>query len=188
MTASSESGSSLTAVLNSSLGLLQIVVQPVQPAQQKMVVHVVGLDLDDLLILLDGQLENILRALSRLHVAQRAQINAAQQLVGFQVVGIALQDVLRLEDGIPNAAGLGIHLGQRGRQVFGSRIGIDGQPVFLNGFVGQLAAAVDGHLLLVHVSQSVVVVRGGLIQLCGARAWWQVWNPQPGFARRKQQG
>ena len=78
-----------------------------------MVVNIVGLDLDDLFVLVDGELENVLRALPRLDVTQRAQINTAQQLVRFQVVGIALENVLGFEDRIPNTAGLGIELSQR---------------------------------------------------------------------------
>src|SRR6185369_125625 len=58
-------------------GLLQIVVQPVKTPQQKVVVNIVGLDLDDLFVLLDSQLQNVLRALSGLHIAQRTQVNAA---------------------------------------------------------------------------------------------------------------
>ncbi len=54
-------GLQLDRGLEFALRLLQIVVQPVEAAQQKVVVHVVGLDLDDLFVLLDGQLENILR-------------------------------------------------------------------------------------------------------------------------------
>ena len=101
--------------MNSVFRLLQIVVQPVETSEQKVIVHIVGLDLDDLFVLLDGQLQHVLRSLSGLHVAQRTQINAPQQLVRFQIVGIALKDVLRFQDGVPNAAGLGIELGQARR-------------------------------------------------------------------------
>ena len=45
--------------------LLQIVVQAIEAAEQKVVIDVVGFDLDDLLVLLDSQLENVLRALAR---------------------------------------------------------------------------------------------------------------------------
>ncbi len=132
-----------------------------------MVVNIVGLDLDDLFVLVDGQLENILRALPCLNVTQRTQVDPAQQLVGFQVVGIALENVLGFEDGITNTPGLGVELSQRGSQILGSRVGVDRQPVFLDGFVGQLAAAVHRHLLLVHMGQRVVVIRRRLVELAG---------------------
>ncbi len=144
-------------------GLLQIVVQPVETSQQKVIVHIVGFDLDDLFVLLDGQLENVLRALSRLRIAQRAQINAAQQFMRFQVVRVTLENVLRLEDGIPNAARLGVETAGP------HRIGVDRQPILLNGFIGQLAATVHRHLFLVHVSHGVVVIGRSLVQLAGRR-------------------
>jgi hypothetical protein len=64
------------------------------------VVNIVGLDLDDLFVLINGQLENILRTLPVLDVPQRTQIDPPQQLVRFQVIGIALENVLGFEDGI----------------------------------------------------------------------------------------
>ena len=160
-------GIKLDRGLELALGLLQVIVQPVEASQQKVIVNIVGFDLDDLFVLVDGQLEDVLRALPGLHVTQRAQINTAQQLVGFQVVGIALENVLGFEDSIPNTPGLGIELSQRRSQILGSRIGIDGQPVFLDGFIGQLAAAVHRHLLLVHMGQGVVVIRRRLVELAG---------------------
>ena len=106
--------------------------------------------------------------LSRLHVAQRTQINPAQQFVRFEIVGIALQNVLRFEHCIANAAGLGIELSQCRGQIFGSRIGFDGLAVFLDRFIGQFTAAVHRNLLLVHVRQRVVVIGGSLVRLAGA--------------------
>jgi hypothetical protein len=62
--------------LELALSLAEIVVQPVQAAEEQVVVHVVRLDLDDLLVLLDRQLQHAARTVARLHVSQRAQVDS----------------------------------------------------------------------------------------------------------------
>ncbi len=128
-----------------------------------MVIHAVGLQSDDLLILLDRQLQHAFRTAARLHVAKRAQINPSQQTPGFQIVGITFDEVLRLDHGVANAADFVIELGQTGRQIRGGRVRINSGAVFLNRLVGQLAAAV-GHLLLVHVREGEMVVGSGAVE------------------------
>ena len=81
-----------------------------------MVVGIARFDLDDRLILLNGQLQHFLRLASGLRVAQRTQINPAQQLARLQVLGIALDDVLGLGHCIANATGAGIEFRQTGVQ------------------------------------------------------------------------
>ena len=137
-----------------------------------MIVYAVRLDFYDLLVLINGQFEDILRSISGLHVAQGAKINPAQQLAGFEVGGIALNNVLGFEHGIPNASCLGIELGQTGGQVLRSGVSVNGLTVFLNGFVGQFAASVDRYLLFVHMGQGVVVIRGGAVSLAWVRRGW----------------
>ena len=77
-----------------------------------MVIHAVGLKLDNLLILLDRTLQDILGSGTSGIVAQRPQVDAAQQLMCFQVIGVALQNVLRFKHRIADASGFGIEFGQ----------------------------------------------------------------------------
>ena len=70
VTASSESGSSLYRGLEFALRFLQIVVQAIQASEEQMVVHAVGFQADDLLILLDRQLQHALRTAAAWHVAE----------------------------------------------------------------------------------------------------------------------
>ncbi len=129
-----------------------------------MVVHAVGLQANDLLILLDRQLQHAFGTAARLHVSERAQIDPSQQAAGFEIIGILFDDVLRLNHGVANSPCLGIQLGQTRGQVRGGWIRIDGGAVFLNSFIGQLAAAVSGHLFLIHVREGEVVVGGGAVR------------------------
>src|SRR5208282_74220 len=87
----------------------------------------------------------------------------SQQAAGLEIVGIALDDVLRLDHGVANAAGLGVEFGETRGQVRRGRVRINGGAVFLNRFIRQFAAAVRGHLFLVHVREGEVVVGGGAV-------------------------
>ncbi len=87
----------------------------------------------------------------------------------FEIVGIFLENVLRFEHGVADAAGLGIQFGQTRGQILRGRVGFNRQAVFLDGFVGEFAAAVHRNLLLVHVSQSVVIVSRGPIRFARSR-------------------
>jgi len=69
VTASSEIRFQLHCGLQLALGLLQIVIQPVQAAQQQVVVDAIGLNFYDLLILFDGQLEHIVGAVATGHIS-----------------------------------------------------------------------------------------------------------------------
>ena len=148
---------------------LKIIVQAVEAAEEQVIVDAVGIKLHDLLVLIDGQLQDVVGAGTAGHVAERAKINAAEKLVGFQILGIALDDVLRFFDGVGDAAGLYVELGQAGGQEFRRGIGIDSEAVFLGRFAGQVAAAVGGDHLLIHVRQRVVVVGRGVIDFARRR-------------------
>ena len=145
------------------LRFLQVVVESVQAAEKQMVVHTIGLEFNDLLILLDSKFQDALRSVTGLHVAERAQIDAPEQTARFEIVDVTLENVLGFNDGVANAAGAGIKLGQSGCQVFGRGVGLNGGPVFLDGLVRQFAAAVCSYLLLVHVREGEVVVGGGTV-------------------------
>src|ERR1700735_4394457 len=83
--------------------------------------------------------------------------------MGLDIVGIALDDVLGFEHGIADAARFDVKFGEAGGEELGRGIGLDGEPVFFHGLIGQLAAAVGCDLLLVQVRQRVVVIGGGVI-------------------------
>ena len=102
-----------------------------------MILHIVRLDFDNLLVLLNRQLQDVLRAVvAGLHVTERPQVNAAQQLAGFKVIGITFDYVLRFEHRVANAARLGVKLRQSRGQVLRCGIGVDRLAVFLDGFIG----------------------------------------------------
>ena len=107
-------------------------VQGVELAQQQTIFNVLGLDLDDFDVFVNGQVQHLLRRGIVLHVAQRAQVDASQQLMCFQVVGILLDHVLRGENGIANPPGLEVELRQSVVQIGRIRIGIQRKLVFLN--------------------------------------------------------
>ena len=86
-----------------------------------------------------------------------------------EIVGIPLEDVLRLKHRVADASSLGIKLGQAGRQVLGPRVSLNGSPIFLNGFVGQIAATIYRYLFLVHMSQGVVVIGSCLVHFAHGR-------------------
>ena len=72
VTASSEPGCRQTAVLNSFSAFSRLIVQPVEPPeQQRGFLRSLGSS-GDLLVLLDGALQDFLRLRARLHIAQRA--------------------------------------------------------------------------------------------------------------------
>src|SRR4029077_20723226 len=123
---------------------------------------------------LNGQLQDALRSVAGLHVAERTQVDASEQASGLEIVRVALENVLGFDDGVANAAGAGIKFGQAGGQVLGGGGGLNGCPVFLDSPVGQLTAAVGRYLLLVHVREREVVVRGGAVGRLtgrGSRSW-----------------
>src|SRR5450631_3152851 len=128
-----------------------------------MVFHALGIEPDDLLILLDGQLQDFLRLGPSLHVTQRAQLNAAQQAVRLEIVAIAFEDVLRFQDRVLDAAAARIQLGESGVQVVRSRIVLDGEPVFIDCLVGVIGAAIHRDHFLEDMGHREVVIRGSLI-------------------------
>src|SRR5579862_5932739 len=134
-----------------------------------MIVDAVGLDFDDLFVLLDGEFEDVVGAVAAGHVAKGTEIDAPEKLVGFEIFGIALDDVLSFEDGVSNASGLNVKFGEASGQKFGGRIGVDGKTIFLDRFVGEIAAAINRDLLLVHMSDGVVVIGGGAVLLVRRR-------------------
>ena len=132
-----------------------------------MVIHAVRLQADDLLILLDRELQDALGAAARLHIAQRAQIDPSEQAARFEIVGILLNDILRFDHGIANATSFRVKFGEAGGQICGGRVGVNGGAIFFDRFVSQFAAAVSGHLFLIHMREGEVVVGGSAIRCFG---------------------
>jgi hypothetical protein len=129
------------------------------------IVNFLGLDLHNLFVLLYGQLEHVVGTVAAArHVAQRPQINPAQQFVSLQIVRIAFENVLSLQHGVSNATSLHVQLGQSGSEELRRRISLDGQPVLFHGPIRQLTTAVNRNLLFVHMRERVVVIRGSAIR------------------------
>ncbi len=149
--------------------LLKIVVQAIEATEEQVIVDTLGVELHNLLVLVDGQLQDVVGPGAAWHVAEGAKINAAQQLVCFQIFRIALDDVLRFLDRVGDASGFYVELRQAGGQEFRRRIGVDGKPVFLRSFSGQVAAAIGRDHLLIHMRQRVVVVGRCMIHFAWRR-------------------
>ena len=128
-----------------------------------------------------ASLQNVVGTGAAGHVAERTQINAAEKLVGFEILGIALDDVLRFFDGVGDASGLDVEFGEAGGQEFRRGIGFDGETVFFRGLGGQVAAAVSRDHLLIHVRERVMVVGGCLVDFArrrlGRLGVGLSWNP-----------
>ena len=155
--------------LHLRLSFGKFLTEKVEPAELQVVVTAVRLNLDNGFVLLDGQFQQFLGLRSGLHVAQRTQINAAQKLSGFQIIGVAPDDVSRFLDSITDAAGLSVEFSQSGIQIFRGRIILDGQAIFFDGLGGILGAAIHGHHLLIHVRQRIVIVGCRPVNLPGRR-------------------
>jgi len=98
--------------LEFGFSLLQIAVQTVEAAEKQVIVDAGGIEFGDLLVLVDGQLQHVVGAGATGHFAERAQIDAAEKLVGFEVIGIALENVLGFFDGVGDAARLDVEFGE----------------------------------------------------------------------------
>ena len=174
-------GINLDRGLQLAFGLLQIVIQPVKTAEKQVVVKIVRFDFDDLLVLLNSQLEHIVRAVAAGHVTERTQINAAEKLMRFKIVGIALDDILRFNHGVADAARLYVKFGQAGGQKFRRGVGLDSEAVFFNRLVRQFAAAVGGHFFFVHMREHVVVIGCAVIGF--TRGGWRRGRFRVGYLR-----
>src|SRR3954468_16549077 len=98
-----------------------------------MIVHVCGLDANDLLILLDGLLQDVARLRACLRVAHGAEIDAAKKFARVEIIGIALDDGVSLIDGFANATSLRVKLGHFGVEKWRLGIELRGEAVFVYG-------------------------------------------------------
>src|SRR3954464_8076915 len=99
-----------------ALRLLHLVAEAVQAAEKQMVIDAVGIKFRDLLVLIDSKLQDIVRAGAAGHVTQGTQINSPEKLVSFEILGITLDDVLRLANSVRDAAGFYVKFGKGGGQ------------------------------------------------------------------------
>ena len=136
----------------------RVVGQRVELPQKQPALDIVALQLHDLGVFGDGQLQHLLGRTAILNIAQGLQVDTAQQLVGVQVVGLGLEDLLRRQHRVAYPAGAQIEFRQPTVQVFRVGIGVERQLVFLDGARGVLGAAVVGGHILVHVRQAEMVV------------------------------
>ena len=155
--------------LEFAFGFLHVVVEAIEAAEKKVIVHAIGVELHDLFVLIDSELQNVVRTVATGHVAERAEINAAQKFVGFKILGIALDDVLSFFDSVSDTAGLHVELGEGGGQEFGRGVGVDGQTVFFGRLRGEVAASIGRDHFLVHVRHRVVVISSGLVDFTRRR-------------------
>ncbi len=132
--------------------------QRVELAEQQAAFDIVALQLHNLGVFGDGELQNLLRRAAILNIAQRLQVDTAQQLVGFEIVGLGLEYFLGRQHGIPHPAGAQIELRQAVVEVFRAGIGVQRQLVFFNRARGVLGPAIISGHILVHVRQAEVVV------------------------------
>ena len=130
-----------------------------------MIVHAFWIQQHDLLELLNSQFQDFLGLCSLLQIAEGTQIDPSQQPARFQVLGIALDDLLRFQHSVADASGARVKFCQASVQK--GRIGVIFQRlfVFLDGLAGKLRTGVVGNQFLVNVAQRVVIVGLGLIRL-----------------------
>ncbi len=104
-----------------------------------------------------------------LHVAERAEVDLAEQGVGFDVVGVLVDLLLCGGDGFADAAELEVEVGEAILEEGGVGVGVEGELVLLDGLGGVVGAAGAGGHVLIEVGEAVVVVGGGAIGILGGR-------------------
>ncbi len=109
-------GVGLTGGLELDFRLQQVFVERIEPAQQQVVLGVFRLEFDDGFVLLDGQAQHLIGLAAGALIAQRAQVNAAQQLARFKIVRVALDDILGLNHRVADSSGAHVEFGQRSVQ------------------------------------------------------------------------
>ena len=139
-----------------------VVVEAVELAEQKPGLQIVGLQLGDDLVLLDGGLEDVAGLLA-LAVAERAQVDAAEEHVSFDVVRVLVDLVLRGGDGLADAAQAKVEVGDAVLKDAGVGVGVERQLVLLDGLRGKILTAVAGGLLFIELGKTIVVVSGGVV-------------------------
>ncbi len=162
----------LQHLLQNRLGLLQLIVQAVEPGQGEQRAGLSGRQTSDVLVLLDRQPQGAFGAGLLLQIAQGLVVDTPQQAPRRQVVGVALAPLLRLAHRLADAPAAAVCLGQLHRQQRRVGIVLDRLLVLLDGALRVLAAAENARHLLVHVAHSVVVVgaRPGRHHRVGFRA------------------
>ena len=86
-------------------------VEAVELAEEEVGLDVVRLELDELLVLADGELQHLSRLLG-LHVAERAEIDLAEQRVRLDIGGVLVDLILRGGDGLTDAAEFEVEVGE----------------------------------------------------------------------------
>src|SRR5690349_14315209 len=123
-----------------------------------MIVDICGLYANDLLILLDGLLQDVARLRAGLRVAHGAEINAAKKLARVEIIGIALDNGFGLIDRFTNAPSLRVKLGHLGVEKWRLRIELRSEAVFVYGLRHQIGAAGHSRLIFVIMRERVVII------------------------------
>ena len=92
--------------------LVVLVFEAVEPREPQRGVGIVRLNFQNGLELIDGLVESFLLRVARVHIAQRADVNAREQPVRIHIVGIEFQNFLRLSQCFTGMLRLGVNFRQ----------------------------------------------------------------------------
>ncbi len=145
-------------------GFVRFVVQAVETRQPQGGFLIRRVQAMHLAVLRDGFAYHFRLHAGAVDIAEAAQVNARQQAVRGQIVGIALQDFIGFHHGVVHALGLPIHFRQALADDRGLWVNGVGLLVGLDGFAGQIVLAGQFILLLVNMPERQIVV-----SLCARR-------------------
>src|SRR5271165_1681594 len=134
-----------------------------------MVFDALGVEANNVLVLLNRQLEDLVGLRAVLHIAEGAQVNAAQKAVRLEIVAVALENVLGFENRVLDAPGASVQFSEPRVQIVGGRVVLDGQTVLVDGLAGVLRSAIHRDHLFVDMGHGEVIVGRRLIRSVGRR-------------------
>ncbi len=156
--------------------LFGLVLDGVELAKDHAVIHALGLERNDLLELGDGLVENVAGGRGRRDgvggVAQLAQIDAAEEAMGVDVVGRAFEQAAGGDFGIVEVPGAEVEIGEAIIELRRGGVGVEGVLVLVDGEAGVVVIAGLEGLVFIHVGEGEVIVGHGAIGLlggCGGR-------------------
>ncbi len=125
------------AVLNWSSAFWRLMLDGVELAKDHAVFHAARLQGDDLLELGDGLIEGVAAGRGGrngvLCLAELAQVDAAEQLVGIEIVGRGLEQIVRGGLGLMHLADAEIEVGEGIVELGRAGVGIEGILVLIDG-------------------------------------------------------
>ena len=151
------------ALLEGLLRLVALVAHPVESAKDNPGFRVSGFEAGDGFKLRQGLIQSLFRRFAGLGFTEIADVNAPEQTVGIGVFRVDLQDVLRLPDGLRDAADPPVKLGELGAQEKGIGVSLHGLLVFGNRLLDVFAPVVERVHLLIPARQHVVIIGASVI-------------------------